>query len=211
MLGVVTVIGVRIIFSSLRIECLREYFLVRGLSSSLIVVRLWVGGISYLCSKKHGLKEVNMFRLCVLVLTLFSVVFFIISNWLGLYFFFEAALFPILMLILGWGYQPERLQAAGYMLIYTVGASLPLLIRLIIMFYERGTLSFYSKSGFGLVRSPVEQLLFFVLILAFMVKFPIFMVHAWLPKAHVEAPVAGSIILAGVMLKYGGYGLINVI
>lgn len=92
---------------------------------------------------------------------------------------------------------------------YTVGASLPLLVGLVVLFNENGRLSFYRGGG-GVIGVSVEWLLLPVLIVAFIVKFPVFIVHAWLPKAHVEAPVAGSIILAGVLLKFGGYGLLNV-
>jgi NADH-ubiquinone oxidoreductase chain 4 len=124
------------------------------------------------------------------------------SSILSFYFFFELTLIPVLILILGWGYQPERLAASFYIFFYTLFGSLPLLI-ILMAFIKEGGRSFFShptqfKRGL--------ELLF--LSSAFLIKTPIYFSHIWLPKAHVEAPVAGSMILAGLMLKLGSLGLV---
>lgn len=116
------------------------------------------------------------------------------------YLFFESVLFPIILIIIGWGSQPERVQAGFYMLIYTIFGSLPLLV--LILMKRISFIIIYNDWLFGEMKW-----LFILIILGFLVKIPIFLFHLWLPKAHVEAPISGSIILAGVLLKLGFYGL----
>lgn len=149
-------------------------------------------------------KRIRNF-LFLIILMLFSLFLsFIRSKVIIFYVFFEMSLIPIFLIIMGWGNQPERLQAGLYMLFYTLFGSLPLLavVLMNIDIFEYFFLISTLKSN-----SIFSFLMMFFFIFAFLVKLPIFGVHLWLPKAHVEAPVAGSMILAGVLLKLGGYGL----
>jgi len=144
------------------------------------------------------------FILVCLILLLFLYLSFSRSNLFIFYIFFESSLIPTLFLIFGWGYQPERLSAGFYLLFYTLFASLPLLLGIFYIKINSYTSFIYLiniNSGFYLYLS---------IILAFLIKMPMVFFHFWLPKAHVEAPVSGSMILAGVLLKLGGYGLIRV-
>nr|YP_009512576.1 NADH dehydrogenase subunit 4 [Hymenopenaeus neptunus]AXJ93143.1 NADH dehydrogenase subunit 4 [Hymenopenaeus neptunus] len=185
---------------------------VDSLSYVLILLSFWITAL-VVCSSQKILKDNNypsLFLIVNIMLLVFLLFTFSSTDYLLFYISFESSLIPTLILILGWGYQPERLQAGVYMLFYTLFASLPLLLSLI---------SFYMSSGsltLGLVEGVkgsgfMPSIWYLITVLAFIVKLPMFLVHLWLPKAHVEAPVAGSMILAGVLLKLGGYGLIRVL
>nr|CDL72628.1 NADH dehydrogenase subunit 4 [Cherax destructor] len=192
--------------------CLGHMMGVDYLSYVLIALSVWIvmlmvyssSGVKKTSNFSSGFLLVNLGLLVVLVLTFSSV------NYLMFYISFESSLIPMLVLILGWGYQPERIQAGVYMLFYTLFASLPLLVSLLSLYSLSGSLNMGLLAG--LMSGPsVNILWYFCTVFAFMVKLPLFLFHLWLPKAHVEAPVSGSMILAGVLLKLGGYGLIRVL
>jgi len=179
------------------------------LSNNLIILTLWISAFIVIASQKVFLiknKDYYFFFL-IIILAIILVLRFSFSNFLLFYIIFEASLIPTLFIILGWGYQPERFQARFYLIIYTVSASLPLLISIIIIFNSSGSLSLFSFYWGISISNQLINFWWLVTILAFLVKTPLYIVHLWLPKAHVEAPVAGSMILAGILLKLGSYGL----
>lgn len=166
----------------------------------IINLTIWISFLILIARTYLKLFKNKFFLFYVILILNLLIICFSSMNFIIFYLFFESVLFPIIIIILKWGRQPERIQAGFYILIYTIFGSLPLLI-----------LTITYKISFNIIFNEWIFIqigfIFFIIILGFLVKIPIFFFHLWLPKAHVEAPISGSIILAGVLLKLGFYGI----
>nr|AKE49631.1 NADH dehydrogenase subunit 4 [Liposcelis nr. bostrychophila AZ] len=142
----------------------------------------------------------------LMLLSFIMALVFMSQTLFQLYVYYELSLIPIFMIIINKGKQIERKKASLYLFFFTLFFSFPFLA-LVIYFKTQFFYSLLSTSNYNLNMSYMSIFLY----LGFMAKLPIFFFHMWLPKAHVEAPVHGSMVLAGVMLKLGGYGLYKTI
>lgn len=163
----------------------------------LIFLTFWVFYYCVLCFE--GFKTFFFMWLMFLFLTLC----FLVDNFILFYVFFEVVFILIFIFLLRWGKTLERVQASFYIFFYTLFFSLPFFIFIIYIYIYRTDVGFFSLKFFTV---DFNWLVLF-LIIVFIVKLPLYGVHLWLPKAHVEAPITGSILLAGVLLKLGAYGL----
>jgi NADH-quinone oxidoreductase subunit M len=194
----------------------RYHIGVDGISLWLVLLTTLLVPISILSSWTSVTKRTLSYYVFLLILESAMIGVFISLDLLLFYLFFEASLVPMFFLIGIWGGE-RRIYAATKFFIYTAVGSLLMLVGIIALYYLAGhsfdyvTVLKALKDGTAklIPGSQTEALIFLAFAFAFCIKVPLFPFHTWLPDAHTEAPTAGSVILAGILLKMGTYGLLR--
>lgn len=179
-----------------------------GISLFFVLLTTFLTPICILTGWTSVTKYVREYMIAFLVMESLTIAVFCMLDLLLFYVFFESVLIPMFVIIGVWGSRERKIRAAYQFFIYTLFGSVLMLLAILLIYFQAGTtdLHILLATEFSERRQILLWLAFFA---SFAVKVPMVPVHIWLPEAHVEAPTAGSVVLAGIMLKLGTYGFLR--
>lgn len=185
-------------------------FGIDSLNLYFLILTTFLTPIVLLASWENIKHNVKNYFILNLIIEFLLIMIFSVNDILSFYVSFEAVLIPLFLIVGYWGGSVSKIRASFLLFIYTLAGSLLILLAIVIIFSMYGTLNFKILSNI-LIDKNIQLLLFFMFFVAFAIKTPLMPFHIWLPRAHAEAPLAGSIVLAGTVLKTAIYGFLRIV
>lgn len=181
-----------------------------GLSLYFVLLTTFTMPICILASWENIRHNLKYFLIAFLMVETFLIAFFVVLDLLLFYVFFESVLVPLFLVVGIWGASETRIRASFLLFLYTLFGSLFMLLAFLVIIYNVGT-SDLQMISLADISFESQKILWLAIFLSFAIKTPLIPFHMWLPRAHVEAPLAGSIVLAGLILKLAVYGFLRIL
>lgn len=183
---------------------------VDGISLYFVLLTTFITPICILSNWKSIKEQLKYFLMCFLVLETLLIAVFVVLDILLFYVFFESVLIPLFLIVGIWGGSATRVRAAFLLFLYTLFGSLFMLLAFLVIYYNVGSTDFQVVS-LSEINLESQKLLWLAVFISMAIKTPLLPFHVWLPRAHAEAPLAGSVILAGLILKLATYGYMRIL
>ena len=183
---------------------------VDGISLYFVLLTTFITPICIISNWDNIKQQLKYFLMCFLVLETLLIAVFVVLDILLFYVFFESVLIPVFLIVGIWGGSATRVRAAFLLFLYTLFGSLFMLLAFLVIYYNVGSTDFQVVS-LSEINLESQKLLWLAVFISMAIKTPLLPFHVWLPRAHAEAPLAGSIILAGLILKLATYGYMRIL